>query len=107
MGSDMEIDSSVPDSRVIKEDLIQFLTALGIEEGADFCVDNEEIFIPPGVTVGSPPTFFGKKNFDKWPDYTFKYTSADPDHVLGRGKGIEAEIPTKVFPLIEFHSLKK
>jgi hypothetical protein len=106
IGDEMEPDSSAPDNRVIKEDLIQFLTALGIEEGVDFCVDNEEIFLPPGISVGPPPVPFGKKTFDKWPDYVFTYTDAEPNLIMGRGKGIEAEIPTKVFPLIEYHSAK-
>jgi hypothetical protein len=102
-GDDM--DPTIPDTRVIKEDLIQFLTALGIEEGVHFCVDNEEIFLPPGTNVGPPPMPFGKKKFDKWPDYTFTYAS-ESDIIMGRGKGIEAEIPVKVFPLIEFHASK-
>ena len=101
-----DMDTSVPDNRVIKEDLVQFLTALGIEEGVDFCVDDEEIFLPPGVAVGPFPIPFGKKTFDKWPNYTFSYTDAKSNFIIGRGKGIEAEIPVKVFPLIELHATK-
>ena len=107
VGDDMEPDMSVPDKRIIKEDLIQLLTALGIEEGLHFCVDNEEIFTPAGVVMGPPPTPFGKKTFPRWPDYAFTYTSTDKDFVIAKSKELEVEVPARIFPLIEYHSTQK
>jgi hypothetical protein len=105
--SDMS-DLSAVDTRVVKEDLLQFLTELGIEEGVDYCVDDDEIYLPAGISVGSISTTpFGEKVFDRWPSFTFSYPDAKSEFITARSKNIEVDIPISVFPLIELHSTKK
>ena len=101
---------SEPDLRKVKEDTVNFLESLGLQEGIDFVVFEEEIY--PSVDVDLPEseialTFTGM-TFPHWPELSFScYGNEESVVVVDSEKSVTFSIPFGAYLLIYCFSRRK
>lgn len=103
--SDFELDPDTPDDRPFTEVLVNFLERLGIEEGIDFIVEDDDIYPSDQFDIDFDIKPFTDLKFDRWPNVSFSYDSDVVTVVDSSGETFT--IPLGVFFLIQHHAGKR
>jgi hypothetical protein len=100
--SDFELDPDTPDDRPFTEVVIQFLESLGIEEGIDFVVENDDIYPASSFDVDPDIKPFKNLSFEKWPKVSFSYDGEEDVSVSSAGE--KFTMPIGIFFLVQHHA---
>jgi len=101
--SDFELDPDTPDDRPFTEAVTQFLSQLGIEEGIDFIVEDDDIYPSSSIDVDPDLGPFDNLSFQKWPNVSFSYDGKG-EEVSVTSPGQKFKMPLGVFFLIRHHA---